>query len=214
MNEKMILELLAYIQSHKVEFSVIQTKLELCRQAIEWAKQVQRWDLVIEFTEILTYHFIYSIDEDSPEIDNSFWEQGRSFAKEGLLATQQVKNQDKELGFLMDLAQLSGYLQDFKMAINYLEQASNLVTPNRKGYIAREFYLLGNRAGNLAKDFLTARICYQASLDIFQELDNNPAMADVLAFMGVNEEKQNNFDLAKQLFDRSNELRTQLNKDK
>ncbi len=178
-----ILELLNYIRSQRNDYAV-QAKLQECTRAIEWAKQAQRWDLVVEFADALAAQF-----GEGPELESglkSFWPQVRSFVVDGLLAAELRENQDEIIGFLGDLARLSGYLGDFETAIDSLKRQASLVQPDSKWHVARELHMLANRANKLG-NFAAARVCYQADLGILQEVDSKHAMAEELQFMAANE---------------------------
>lgn len=191
MNEKAALELLNYVRSYSDGSDSIQVSLNQCGRAIAWAKQAQNWSLVMELAYALSDHFAsLAITEDenteTSDITRNLWEQGRTFAVEGLLVAKQLENQEQELKFLVKLSELSGYLNDFDAALDYLKQELRLVRPDMKWRSGRAVFLLGRQANSL-ENFLAARSCYQTSLDIYQKLDKKDAMAEVLAFMAANE---------------------------
>jgi hypothetical protein len=194
MSEEKILKLLSYVRSHSSDYVAVQAKLQECARAIEWAKQAQRWDLVVEFTDALAAHFVDPSPVDAnrrgdPESElemKRFWSQGKSFVAEGLQAAELKGSQDKVIVFLRDLARLSGYLSDFGTAIDFLKRQASLVQPDSKWHVARELHMLGNLA-NKSGNFSAARTCYQASLSILQEIDSKLAMAEELQFMAANE---------------------------
>lgn len=197
MDEKRVLELLDCVQAHGREPGIIQTKIDQCSQAIEWAKRAQRWDWIIEFASVLLKQFTYSRapvhsmqEQEAQHVSEhakSFWEQTRFFAAQGLLAARQAADQMAESGFLGELARIAGYLNDYEVAVDCLRQKAYLVESDiEKLGVARNLGLLGNQA-NGQKNFLAARACYQASLEIQQVVGNKAAMADALDLMAVNE---------------------------
>lgn len=95
---------------------------------------------------------------------------------------------------------------DFRIVMNSLKEELKHVRPDMKWRIAREFMHLGHSA-NRKREYSIANECYLESLNIFKELNNTYAMANILAFMGVNEEEAGNESRAKTLFDESNKLR-------
>lgn len=195
MDDKRVLKLLDYVRAHGREPAIIQTKIDQCVQAIEWAKQAHRWDWIIEFANVLLNQFIFTysrspvhgMQEQDVEHAKSFWEQVRFFATQGLLAARQAGDQKAESGFVGELARVAGYLNDYEMAVDCLRQKASLVESYiEKLGVARNLALLGNRA-NGQKNFLAARACYQASLEIQQMVGNKAAMANTLDLMAVNE---------------------------
>jgi hypothetical protein len=199
MDEKIALELLECLQSQATDIETIQPKIEQSIQAINWAHSLQRWDLVIAFATTLSYHFEYSpsltayLEEQGSRQPSKkiryYWEQAVKYAKEGLIAAERIKDQEKQLEFLATLSRLLSRLNNFELAFDYLEQELHLIKPDMKWRIAREFYLLGNQASEL-ETFSVARICYQMSLKIWHELNNFHAIAEVIPFLIANETKQ------------------------
>ncbi len=216
MNETLIFELIDYVLT-TTDAAAIQARIEEYLHAINWAEQEQKWDLVTKLTDTLSSHFIYSravdlkIEAQDPErvttTMKKFWEQGRNCTRRGLFAARQT--QQDEVPFLAHLSRLSGYLGEFAVALDYLKQELILVHPDIKWRTFEAIRLLGTDAMT-QEDFLVASECWQICLDWFEETDNKQGMAVVLAFMAVNEEKQNNLELYEQFFARSNELRKQL----
>jgi hypothetical protein len=76
-------------------------------------------------------------------------------------------------------------------------------------WIAQRLYLLGHEAHQV-QNFAVARKCYQKSVDIYQSMGNQYAMANIMAFMAVNEEEDGNLDLMQQYIEQSENLRKQV----
>ncbi len=195
MDEETVMGLLGYIESHYADAEAIQSKWGQYARAVEWAKLLKRWDLIIKLLDTLSYHLTHSHIPDQgvetslsrSETMKSFWQQGRALVMEGLLAARQAGDQVSEAKFLGELARLESYLGGFETAVDCLKRKELLVkSALEKWNVSRELLLLGNRA-NARENFLAARMCYQASLCMLQARNNKRGMADVLDFLAANE---------------------------
>jgi tetratricopeptide (TPR) repeat protein len=216
MDEKTFLKLIDFVEQ-TTDAAVVQTSMDECFDALRWAEQKQRWDLIIELTYTLSSYFIHSravdlkIEKQGPEqieaAMRNFWEQGRECFRRGLMAAKQA-NQD-EVPFLARLSRLSSYLGEFDVALDYLKHELKLIHPEMKWRTIREIKLLGTQAVGEGK-FLIARECYQTSLNELEKMGNKYGMAETLDWMAANEDSLGNFDVAKQLFDQSDEIRKEV----
>lgn len=189
MNEDEISELIRELQPGSEDFWFIQAKLPEGWQAIEWAKKLQRWDLVIEIAKacnynellVLAWHAERQGKKLSKEESLNFCQQVRDCTLEGLIAARQIQNQQVEPGFLDSLAQHSSDLGEFDKTLNYLKQRLPFIPQDGKVHIGREALHFGHKA-NDAKDYLAARALYQFCLDIIIEEnpDNKLGIASIL----------------------------------
>ncbi len=219
MDEKISLKLIEELQMLPIPSDVALERLDDIQQVVIWAEQQKRWDILITITDIITDHIVdtrpimtmYGMQnaDKTRETAGELWNKGVEFALIGLMAAKKSDNQSQEVQFLDSLSRLSHNLGDFTAAKVYKEnQLSLATTPKAKEHIARDFYLLGHEARE-QENFSIARICYQNSFDIYQDLKNEYAMANILAFMVVNEEMDSNFDLAERYMERCIELKKQ-----
>jgi hypothetical protein len=195
-DENTFVALLDFIRSDHIAYRDIQAKLNDCVRALEWAKHTKRQNLIAELAGVLSSYFAYACPDDLNlarddsdqiiEAMHQFWEQGRVFAREGLAAAREMGDEDKELAFLIDLSRLSGYVDDYEMALDCMKNELRLVSHDRKWGIASAVFYLGHQA-NDQKEYTVARSCYQMSLTIWEKLGNKHAMADVLDFLTANE---------------------------
>ncbi len=210
MNEEMALEMLAHIRSHAIEIVTLDSKLEQYKQVIEWAEQSERWDLVIDLVDALCYFFAFSRSALNAEQDKeqlletvrSFWQNGKEFSIQGLVAAQQIESQDAKIQFLEYLAQFAARLGDFDTALDCMQQQIHWVTPDIKWGVAYRLFRLGQQA-SYPEQRATSNALFRSSLEIFQELNDRSAMADALFCFGRNELEQGNLSIAKQYFERS-----------
>jgi hypothetical protein len=204
MDEKTFMELLNYIDSNYTNHVALHARSEQYAQAVEWARQSQRWDLILSLGHDLYSHYVHSkheflnIGESEPPSENArdFWEQGRWLAMQGVLAAREVNNPMEELWFLGMLSRLSMYLGDFQVALGDARQQLRLAEDmemsreervTMKADIVHRIHVLGNEA-NRNKDFLAARACYQTVLDAYQEHNDKYLMAEELLWIMANEQ--------------------------
>ena len=219
MDEKTSLDLMEELQMLPIPSDAALERLEDIQQAVIWAEHQQKWEILIGITHIITKHIVdtrpimtmYGMRNADKTIETAgeLWNRGVEFASKGLMASKKSGDQNQEIQFLDSLSRLSRNLGDYTAAKDYIENQLSLATiPKVKEGIARDFYLLGHEA-HQHKSFSVARICYQNSFDIYQNLENKYAMANMLAFMTVNEEMDGNFDLAERYMGRCIELEKQ-----
>ncbi len=219
MDEKSSLELIEELQMLRVPSDDAIERLDEIQQVVIWAEQQKRWDILITITQIIADHIVdtrpimtmYGMQNADKTIETAgeLWNTGVDFALKGRMAAKESDNQRQEIQFLDTLSRLSRNLGDFAAAKDYTESRLLLTTtPEAKEHIASDFFYLGHEARE-QENFSVARICYQNSFDIFQDLKSEYAMANILAFMAVNEEMDSNYDLAKTYMERSVELKKQ-----
>lgn len=209
MNEDKILELISYLKSFLPKQEPFESRLEEYRQAIKWAEMSEKWDLVVELTDILSYRFAFSqpsIREENEktiteEIMN-FWKQGKEFSIKGQNVAKQIGNQDAEVKFLKYLTRIGVLMEDFDLILSCMNQRVNLATKEEKWGLAYELGELG-RHTKQPNRFLTASTLLHMSSSIFEELDDKAAVADALFFLGQIELEQEHLSTAKQFFGRS-----------
>jgi hypothetical protein len=218
MDEKTVSELISELQTVPLEFEFVYAKLLQCRQAIEWAKQLQRWDLVIEIASVCSYNTkdlnsFSGRNEPQGKIlteeeKRNFCQQLRVLAVEGLTAARQKGNQNREYGFLIALVRLSDYLDDFDRSLNYLRELRSI--PGKSNLVVGEKALQIGHKANSVRDYVAARNLYQFCLDIVvNEVGNKGGEANILDFMAANEFDAGNFSLAQELSDRVQQIRRQ-----
>lgn len=219
MNEEELSELIEKIEQSSENFWLVQSKLPQCHQAVEWAKQTERWDLVIKAAQACKYeHLTRSIwaaklqnKKISDEEKLNFCRQMQNLALVGLMAARHIKDKQAEQVFLSTLSQLSVELGNFDKTLDYLKQRLSFVPIERRwDIIGREAFHFGNAASKKG-DYSTARALFQLSLDLM-ESSNKYGTANILDFMAANELNAGNLERAHELMEQVEQLRKQLGK--
>lgn len=188
MNKTKVNNLLKYLSLSNNDLEYSEEKLEEYYKAISWTELHQRPDATIKLAKMLSHRFAYRPPklpspinrEQELRFATDYWKQGKAIALRGLRAAEQVGDEDAKIAFYNILSRLGILLQDNELILKVAKQWIAINLDDDRTALA---YKLKTIAQQIA-DVSTTTILFQMSLELFEQMGDEVAIADMLLLLG------------------------------
>ncbi len=188
MNEEFAIELIKYLTSNRGDLEPFDLRSSEINQAIKWAENEPRPDLVLSIIKALTHRIVNSsliLSEDIREKEEyirNLWRRGTDYALIGLRVAEKQEDLDSEIKLLTDLYRLGFYLRDQKLVLKSFQDLAEKMPHDGQQGLAYEISKVGRQMISIHPS--TSISLLRMSLEMLGKLNDKPGIAANLYSLG------------------------------